>query len=251
MQKVPMCPSNDAKSNWDANDDEPDELTQVWRDSEDCTLETDEDADNIDKTSPGQHTSTSVHPDIEKEGKRLLLQLQQVIPNNELKKLLKNGPMEGERALRLAHQVDDILRTRNAKKGRSKNANTKKKTTTPKKLKRSERKHTKKTSETKLPSGKNKDKSLSDEKNDSAEDSKAEAFEDNEEYYQWKGKWYRWETGNVETNKLEQEPKEQKPQRVNSRLRNWIVAMRRNMKEDAKAAALQPFTISRDKMDQV
>ena len=118
-------------------------------------------------------------------------------------------------------------------------------------LKRLERKHTKKTSETKLPSGKNKDKSLSDEKNDSAEDSKAEAFEDNEEYYQWKGKWYRWDTGNVETNKLEQEPKEQKPQRVNSRLRNWIVAMRRNMKADAKAAALQPFTISRDKMDQV
>ena len=126
MQKVPMCPTKDAKSNWDANDDEPDDLTQVWRDSEDCTFETDEGANNIDETSPGQHTSTSGHPDIEKEGKRLLLQLQQVIPNNELKKLLKNGPMEGERALRLAHQVDDILRTRHAKQGRS-NAHTKKK----------------------------------------------------------------------------------------------------------------------------
>jgi hypothetical protein len=121
-----MCPTQDAKSNWDPNDDKPDDLTQVWRDSEDCTFETDEDANNINDKRPGQHTSTSGPADIEKEGKRLLQQLQQVIPNNKLKKLLKNGSIEGERALRLAHQVDDILRTRHAKQGRS-NAKTKKK----------------------------------------------------------------------------------------------------------------------------
>jgi hypothetical protein len=255
-----MCPTLNAKSNWDLYDDEPEDLTQVWRDPEDCTYDTAEDDNNINDTSPAQHTFTSGQADIAKEGKRLLLQLQQVIPNNELKKLLKNGSMEGERALRLAHQVDDILRTRHEQQGRA-NSKKKKTITTPKMRKRKVGKHTKNTSVQNLQSGTNKEKSVRCEKKDSAEDCKAEAFQDNEEYYQWKGKWYRWDTGNVETNKFEPESKwegeqvqaakEQKRGRVNSRLRNWIVAMRRNMKEDAKAAALQPFTISRDKMDQV
>jgi hypothetical protein len=80
-----------------------------------------------------------------------------------------------------------------------------------------------------------------------------QGYENNEDYYQWKGEWYRWDNKNVETMKGEgvNVTKEPKTSRVNTRLRNWMVAMRRNMKADAKEAALEAFTITRDKTDQV
>ncbi len=37
----------------------------------------------------------------------------------------------------------------------------------------------------------------------------------------------------------------------NTRVQNWMVAMRRNFREEDKNKALAPFTITRDKMDQV
>ena len=80
-----------------------------------------------------------------------------------------------------------------------------------------------------------------------------QAYENNEDWYQWKGEWYRWDNKTVETMKGEglNVTKEPKTSRVNTRLRNWMVAMRRNMKADAKEAALEAFTITWDKTDQV
>ena len=37
----------------------------------------------------------------------------------------------------------------------------------------------------------------------------------------------------------------------NSRVRNWMVAMRRNFRSEDKNKALAPFTITRDRMDEV
>jgi hypothetical protein len=37
----------------------------------------------------------------------------------------------------------------------------------------------------------------------------------------------------------------------NSRVRNWMVAMRRNFRSKDKHKALAPFTITRDRMDEV
>jgi hypothetical protein len=102
-------------------------------------------------------------------------------------------------------------------------------------------------------------RSESNDKKFSLKHDNKQAFEHNEEYYQWKGEWYRWDNYNEKTwtgatdQRVTKEhvPKEQKQHRLNTRLRNWIVAMRRNMKADATAAALAPFSITRDKMDQV
>jgi hypothetical protein len=71
-----------------------------------------------------------------------------------------------------------------------------------------------------------------------------------DDWYQWKGEWYKWSdynTGDTDATSS----KEVKRDRVNTRLRNWIAAMRRNMRPECKEAALQPFTITRDKLDEV
>jgi hypothetical protein len=144
-----------------------------------------------------------------------------------------------------------ILRTRKDKHGSAKAKN--KKTTLASKLtsRKGEQNSTKK-SVKKLASSKKQGKSQSSPKNVTATDNEEHALQDNEEYYQWKGKWYRWDNDTEWKGKSEVcVPKECKPQRVNSRLRNWIVAMRRNMKEEKKTAAFKPFTITRDNTDQV
>ena len=71
-----------------------------------------------------------------------------------------------------------------------------------------------------------------------------------DDWYQWKGEWYKWSdynTGDTDATSS----KEVKHDRVNTRLRNWIAAMRRNMRPESKDAALQPFTITRDRLDEV
>ena len=72
------------------------------------------------------------------------------------------------------------------------------------------------------------------------------------DYYMWNGQWYKWEerTWDEEWQK-EPSHKRRNPAAVNTRVRNWMLAMRRNMKPEVKAAALQPFTITRDRMHEV
>jgi hypothetical protein len=108
------------------------------------------------------------------EGQRLLEQLRQVIPKNALKKLLKDESMDGDRALRLAHKVDDILRIRKDKHGSTKAKN--KKTTLASKLTsgKGEQNSTKK-SVKKLASSKTQGKSKSSPKNVTAEDNQEHA----------------------------------------------------------------------------
>jgi hypothetical protein len=67
--------------------------------------------------------------------------------------------------------------------------------------------------------------------------------ENTDEWYQWKGQWYQWNNT--------KDTKDTKRERINTRLRNWIAAMRRNMKAETKAAALHPFTITRDRFQEV
>ncbi len=226
-------------------DDEFEEQTQEWDDTLECTLGDDVDETNKSDTNNDNNSTSSGHEEMLMEGKKLLQQLHRVMPKKALKQLLKNSSMKGQRALRLAQQVDVILKARQNKQTGG----------TADKIKTATRPKLPGQKVTKLPSEGTKQRSASKDKNVSRQDDNKQALEHNEEYYQWKGEWYRWDTYNEKTQKEETDlrvPKEQKPQRVNSRLHNWIiVAMRRNMKPDATAAALQPFSITRDKMDQV
>ena len=69
------------------------------------------------------------------------------------------------------------------------------------------------------------------------------------EYYMWKGEWYRWEESYQDTEWNGTKKKRTGP--TNTRLRNWMQAMRRNMKPDTIEAALKPFTITRENIEQV
>ena len=82
-----------------------------------------------------------------------------------------------------------------------------------------------------------------------AQDITSGVTDNGDDWYQWKGEWYKWD--NVTENTEYPSAKDTKRDRVNTRLRNWIAAMRRNMKPQCKAAALQPFTITRDRLDEV
>ena len=78
---------------------------------------------------------------------------------------------------------------------------------------------------------------------------------DNEssDYYMWNGEWYKWDdsTWNEEWKKARPQKRQKREPVVNSRVRNWLLAMRRNMKPEVTAAALRPFTITRDRMNEV
>ena len=71
-----------------------------------------------------------------------------------------------------------------------------------------------------------------------------------DDWYQWNGEWYQWSDGNTENTEAFNE-KTAKRDRVNTRLRNWIAAMRRNMRPECVETVLKTFTITRDKMDEV
>ena len=46
-------------------------------------------------------------------------------------------------------------------------------------------------------------------------------------------------------------PKPSLKEPVNTRVRNWMLAMRRNMKPEVTQAALRPFTITRERLHEV
>jgi hypothetical protein len=102
--------------------------------------------------------------------------------------------------------------------------------------------------------------SANDQYTDKLDPRKAESFQGmaeskatssvGDDWYQWNGEWYKWSdynTGDADA----QSVKEVKRDRVNTRLRNWIAAMRRNMRPESKEAALRPFTITRERLDEV
>ncbi len=72
------------------------------------------------------------------------------------------------------------------------------------------------------------------------------------DYYEWEGQWYKWDEQewlqNWLTNKSTR-PNKKEP--VNTRVRNWMLAMRRHMKPEVKQAALRPFTITRERLHEV
>ena len=72
------------------------------------------------------------------------------------------------------------------------------------------------------------------------------------DYYEWEGQWYKWDDEEWGQEWLtKKSPKPNKKEPVNTRVRNWMLAMRRNMKPEVKQAALRPFTITRERLHEV
>ena len=72
------------------------------------------------------------------------------------------------------------------------------------------------------------------------------------DYFEWEGQWYKWDEQERRQKCLTKNstsPNKKGP--VNTRVRNWMLAMRRNMKPEVKEAALRPFTITRERLHEV
>ena len=72
------------------------------------------------------------------------------------------------------------------------------------------------------------------------------------DYYEWEGQWYKWDDEECNQEWLtKKSPKRSLKEPVNTRVRNWMLAMRRNMKPEVTQAALRPFTITRERLHEV
>ena len=70
--------------------------------------------------------------------------------------------------------------------------------------------------------------------------------------YEWEGQSYKWDDEECNQEWLtKKSPKPNLKEPVNTRVRNWMLAMRRNMKPEVKQAALRPFTITRERLHEV
>ena len=72
------------------------------------------------------------------------------------------------------------------------------------------------------------------------------------DYYEWEGQWYKWDEQERRQKCLTKNstsPNKKGP--VNTRVRNLMLAMLRNMKPEVKEAALRPFTITRERLHEV
>ena len=85
----------------------------------------------------------------------------------------------------------------------------------------------------------------------STEDTQTETYNP-ADYHEWEGQWYKWDEQERRQKCLTKNstsPNKKGP--VNTRVRNWMLAMRRNMKPEVKEAALRPFTITRERLHEV
>ena len=85
----------------------------------------------------------------------------------------------------------------------------------------------------------------------STEDTQTETYNP-ADYYEWEGQWYKWDEQERRQKCLTKNstsPNKKGP--VNTRVHNWMLAMRRNMKPEVKEAALRPFTITRERLHEV